>query len=248
MSLDSAVRLGNSPIQMPTLQPAERDRLITAHLGKVKFIADRMAARLPSAIERDDLYGWGVIGLLDAVERFEPARGIAFTTFAEMRVRGAILDSLRQLDWASRKIRRQARQVQTAYRELEKKHGRAATDQEVAENLNLPIKSLHELLNQVRGLNICELDAVPQINGRNMLETIFDTGGSPLELYEENELHARLARAVDQLPERERQVIALYYVEELTMREIGEILNVTESRVSQLRSQAVARLRNSFQR
>ncbi len=248
MSPDSAVRLGNSPILMPTLQPVERDNLITAHLGKVKFIADRMAARLPSAIERDDLYGWGVIGLLDAVERFEPARGVAFTTFAEMRVRGAILDSLRALDWASRKTRRQARQVQTAYRELEKKLGRAATDQEVAESLNLTVKSLHELLNQVRGLNVAELDASSDCAGRCMLDTIFDTGGSPLQLYEEAELHTRLAQAVDRLPERERQVIALYYVEELTMREIGEILSVTESRVSQLRAQAVARLRGDFQR
>lgn len=246
MPLHSAVRRSTSQKSKLPLQLAERDTLIAAHLSKVKFIADRMAVRLPSVIERDDLYGAGIIGLLDAVERFEPWRGVAFTTFAEMRVRGAILDSLRALDWASRKTRRQARELQTAYRELEIKFGRAATEAEVAETLNLTVNALHELLAQMRGLQVAELDA--ETTGRKMLETVFDTNSSPLELYEETELRARLARAVDRLPKRERQVIALYYVEELTLREIGEILSVTESRVSQLRTQAVARLRNSFQR
>ncbi len=220
-----------------------REILIMSHLPKVKFIADRIAAKLPPSIERDDLYGAGVIGLIDAVERFDDSRGVAFTTFAEMRVRGAILDNLRSLDWASRATRRRAREVQAAYAQLEQENGRAAAESEVAEQMKISITELRETLQDIRGLRITNLDERDEVTGLSFSDLISDSAISPLERLEDTEHRRLLALAVDKLPERERQVIALYYLEELTMKEISEVLGVTESRVSQLRTQAAARLR-----
>lgn len=221
----------------------DRETLIMTHLSKVKYIADRIAAKLPSSVERDDLYGAGVIGLIDAVERYDPSRGVAFTTFAEMRVRGAILDNLRSLDWASRTVRRRAREVQNAYGQIEKLKGAPATEEEVAMHLRMPLKELHNILREISGLNVTDLDEQDEKTGLSLMDTIYDTGASPFEAYEESERRQRLSEVVDKLPERERQVIALYYVEELNMKEIGAVLGITESRVSQLRTQAVVRMR-----
>lgn len=222
----------------------EREALITAHLGKVRYIADRMAAKLPPSVERDDLYSAGVIGLIDAVERFDASRGIAFTTFAEMRVRGAILDNLRSLDWASRSARRRARDIQKAFAEVEQELGRAATEEEVAEKMLIPVAELRENLQEIRGLTLENLDDRDETTGLSLAETISDGKRTALDEMESDEQRRLLAKAIDKLPARERQVIALYYVEELTMKEIGEVLSVTESRVSQLRTQAIVRLRN----
>lgn len=229
-----------------SLDQSERDRLITSHLPKVKYIADRIAAKLPPSVERDDLYGAGVVGLIDAVERFDPSRGIAFTTFAEMRVRGAILDNLRALDWASRSTRRRAREVQAVYAQIEQENARPATEEEVAERLKITLAELHETLQDIRGLSITNLDERDEETGLSISEMIADKSVSPLDELEESQRRKLLARSIDKLPERERKVIALYYLEELTMKEIGEVLGVTESRVSQLRAQAVLRLRNSL--
>lgn len=226
----------------------EREALITAHLGKVKYIADRLAAKLPPSVEREDLYSAGVVGLIDAVERFDSSLGIAFTTFAEMRVRGAILDSLRSLDWASRSLRRRAREVQKAFAEVEQELGRPASEEEVAQKMQIPLAELRESLQEMRGLTLANLDERNEETGLSLAETIFDTRPAPLEDLEKNQQQRLLAKAIDKLPERERQVIALYYVEELTMKEIGACLNITESRVSQLRSQAIVRLRNQLQK
>jgi RNA polymerase sigma factor for flagellar operon FliA len=222
----------------------DRDALITAHLPKVKYLADRMSAKLPSSVEREDLYGAGILGLIDAVERFDASRGVAFTTFAEMRVRGAMLDSLRALDWASRSARRRAKELQTAFAECEQEKGRAATEEEVAAHLKISLFELQENLNEMRTLTVGEIDCPDEETGLSAMDTLFDDSLSPLEEYEEGELRIRLAKAVDKLPLRERQIVALYYVEELTMKEIGAVLGVSESRVSQLRTQAVLRLRN----
>jgi len=215
-------------------------------LPKVKYIADRIAAKLPPSVERDDLYGAGVVGLIDAVERFDASRGIAFTTFAEMRVRGAILDNLRALDWASRSTRRRAREVQAVYSQIEQENSRPATEEEVAERLKISISELHETLQDIRGLSITNLDERDEATGLSVADIIADKSISPLDQLEANQRRRLLAKSIDKLPERERQVIALYYLEELTMKEIGEVLGVTESRVSQLRTQAVLRLRNSL--
>jgi len=226
--------------------PCERDYLITSHLPKVKYIADRIAAKLPPSVERDDLYGAGVVGLIDAVERYDASRGIAFTTFAEMRVRGAILDNLRALDWASRSTRRRAREVQAIYAEIEQEKGRPAEEEEVAERLKISLAELHETLQDIRGLSITNLDDRDEETGLSVSDIISDKSISALDRLEESQKRKLLAKAIDKLPERERQVIALYYLEELTMKEIGEVLGVTESRVSQLRSQAILRLRNNL--
>ncbi|NNE98270.1 MAG: FliA/WhiG family RNA polymerase sigma factor [Pyrinomonadaceae bacterium] len=226
----------------------EREELITSHLSKVKFLADRMAAKLPPSVERDDLYGAGVIGLVDAAERFDASRGVAFTTFAETRIRGAILDSLRSLDWASRSTRRRAKGVEAAYAEIEQQAGRAATEEEVAKHLNIPIQELHKLLQEISGLRVSNLDEREEESGLSLLDTVRGKNAAPDEEFEDLERRRLLARAIGNLPERERNVIALYYKDELTMKEIGSILDITESRVSQLRTQAIVRLRNRMRK
>lgn len=227
----------------PGVGSEDREALILAHLPKVKYIADRFAAKLPSSVTRDDLYGAGVVGLIDAVERYDASRGVAFTTFAELRVRGAILDNLRSLDWASRATRRRGRELQAAYAELEQQNQRPATEAEVAAHMNVPIAEVIETLQDMRGLAVTNLDERDELSGLSAMDTVKDKGPSPFEKLETEDQRRRLSEAVENLPERERRVIALYYIEELTMKEIGAVLGVTESRVSQLKTQAVVRLR-----
>jgi RNA polymerase sigma factor for flagellar operon FliA len=224
----------------------EEEVLITSHLPKVKYLADRMAMKLPPSIEKDDLYGAGVLGLIDAAKRFDKSRGIAFTTFAETRIRGAILDSLRALDWASRSIRKRARDVQAAFSKVEQEKGRTATEEEVAEHLEIPLDELRKILQEVRGLTLSNLDDRDEESGLSLMDRISDSKASPLDQFEKSERRKLVAKAIGKLPEREKKVIALYYSEELTMKEIGAILDITESRVSQLRTQAIIRLRNSI--
>lgn len=224
----------------------EREFLILSYLPKVKYIADRIAAKLPSFIERDDLYGAGVIGLIDAVERYDASRDVAFTTFAELRVRGAILDNLRSLDWASRGMRRRAREVQTVFTQIEKENNRPATEMEVASRMKIPLSELRETLQEIHGLTITNLDERDEETGLSLVEMVSDKSISPIQQIEENEFRRNLAKSIDKLPERERQVIALYYLEELNMKEIGAVLGITESRVSQLRSQAILHLRSKL--
>lgn len=220
-----------------------RDALIMSHLSKVKYIADRIASKLPPSVERDDLYGAGVVGLIDAVERYDESRGVAFTTFAELRVRGAILDNLRSTDWASRTMRRRSREIQNAYFTLEQENCRAVTEDEVAGYMKISITELRENLQDISGLKISNLDERDELTGFSVADRVADKSLSPLDAIGIAEFQQHLARVVDKLPARERLVIALYYVEELTMKEIGDVIGVTESRVSQLRSQAIVRLR-----
>jgi RNA polymerase sigma factor FliA len=215
-----------------------RDALVEAHLPQVKFIAERLAAKLPPSVELDDLIGAGVVGLLDAVEKFDPARGVQFKTYAELRVRGAMLDCLRALDWAPRALRQRAREVEAAYRQLEQKYGRPAEEEEIAAVLAISVADYRDLLNELQGLT--EGDALV-----NRIPD--DVSRTPLALYERAEGQTTLIAAIDRLPARERQVVALYYLEELTMKEVGAVLGITESRVSQLHTQAVLRLRASLQ-
>jgi RNA polymerase sigma factor for flagellar operon FliA len=184
--------------------------------------------------------------LIDAVERFDASRGIAFTTFAELRVRGAILDNLRTHDWASRSARKRAREISAAQAACEQKKGESVTDEEVAAHMNIPVAELRENLREIRGLKVSALDERDEETGLSVADLVPDNSLSPLEALTTKETRQNLAAAIDKLPERERQVIALYYVEELTMKEIGEVLGVTESRVSQLRSQAIVRLKGNL--
>jgi RNA polymerase sigma factor for flagellar operon FliA len=226
------------------LTTAERETLVEAHLAQVKYIADRLAAKLPPFVDRDDLVGAGVIGLLDAVDKYDPGRGVLFRTYAELRVRGAMLDSLRALDWVPRSLRRRARAVEQACQRIEQERGRAAHEEEVAGALGLTLREFHALLAELHGLSVTSLDGGEDEEGRARPRRIEDDPELiPLTQYEYAERRNRLAAAVERLPERERQVVALYYVEELTMKEIGAVLGVTESRVSQINTQAVLRLR-----
>lgn len=219
-----------------------RDTLIEAHLSQVKFIAERLATKLPPSVDIDDLMGAGMLGLLDAVEKYDPAKGVMFKTYAEMRVRGAMLDSLRDLDWAPRSMRRRAREVEAAYQESERTRG-SASDSDVAGILGIPVREFQTLLGELRGLTITGFNSTQDDESGPAEMVPADMAQTPLALYERADLRARLAQAVDRLPSRERQVVALYYVEELTMKEIGAVLGVTESRVSQMHTQAVVRLR-----
>lgn len=227
--------------------PETRDSLIIDHLPKVKYIADRMASKLPPSVELDDIYGAGVIGLIDAVERFDESRGVAFTTFAEMRVRGAILDNLRSLDWASRSVRRRAREVRDAIAHLESLTGDPPDDESLAGHLKISLAEVRTSLQEMRELNIANLDECDQETGTMFAEMVADPAATPLDQLESSEQRHLLAAAIDGLPERERLVIGLYYVEELAAKEIAQVLGVTESRVSQLKSQASARLRAALQ-
>lgn len=224
----------------------ERDRLVETYLPHVKFIADRIAMKLPPSVENDDLYSAGVIGLIDAVEKFDPTRGVLFKTYAELRIRGAILDSLRELDWVPRSVRRRAREVEAAYLQIEQEKGRPAEETEVAVRLGLSLRDFHALLTEFQGLTITGLDQHDDDDEPRQKQIAIDPLDTPYSHYEKTELRDNLTGTIDQLPERERQVIALYYVEELTMKEIGQVLGVTESRVSQMRTQAIIRLRSKL--
>ena len=229
------------------LTETEREALIESHLPLVKFIADRLAAKLPSSVDRDDLISAGMIGLLDAVDKYDASRGVMFKTYAEMRVRGAMLDSLRDLDWAPRSMRRRAREIEAAYLQLEQHYNRPATEEEIAAHLGLSISEFHRLLGDIRGLTVTGLDyAEDDETGIRPRQIPSDPAQMPLARYEQAEVSEHLAKAIDKLPERERQVVALYYLEEMNMKEIGAVLGVTESRVSQVHTQAVIRLRASL--
>jgi RNA polymerase sigma factor for flagellar operon FliA len=224
----------------------DRDALVEAHLPQVRFIADRLAAKLPPSVDREDLIGAGVLGLLDAVDKFDPGRGVQFKTYAEMRVRGAMLDSLRSLDWAPRSIRQRAREVEAAYRQIERDRGRPAEEEEVVAMLGISTKEFHTLLTDLRGLTILGLEWGDEDDEHQALQIPDDVSRGPLATYERTEMRFRLTKAIDRLPERERQVMALYYIEELTMKEVGAVLGITESRVSQLHTQAILRLRSAL--
>lgn len=226
-----------------------RDELIEAHLPQVRFIAERLAVRLPASVDRDDLISAGVLGLLDAVEKFDAGRGLKFKTYAEQRVRGAMLDFLRGLDWCPRSLRRNARAIETASAQLETLFGRPATEDEIAAQLGISLLELQQLQSDLSGVTIASLDdANDTESDANFLALqVADTASlAPDRACEHHDAQSKLIVAIDNLPERERQVVALYYLEELTMKQVGIILDLTESRVSQIHTQAVLRLRGAL--
>ena len=232
-----------------------RERLVVAYSPLVKFIAGRMASGLPSHVDEGDLVSYGLLGLIGAIERFDLEREIKFETFAVARIKGAIIDELRSLDWVPRSVRARAREVERANAALEAEYGRAPTDEEMADKLELSVEEFHDALLQIANSSVLALDdlwtfADPDGSGGQI--SVLDTIQDPNALDPESEAHTaelkdRLADAIESLPERERLVIALYYYENLTLREIGEVLGVTESRVSQLHTKSVLALRSRFQ-
>jgi len=229
-----------------------RERLVIAYAPLVRFIAGRMASGLPSHVDEADLVSYGLLGLIAAIERFEPEREIKFETFAVARIKGAIIDELRSLDWVPRSVRSRARDVEKAHADLEAKLGRAPTEAEMAEKLQISEEEFQDTLLEIANSSVLALDdlwtfADPEGGQVSVLDTIRDPSAvDPEAEAQASELKDRLADAIESLPDRERLVIALYYYENLTLREIGEVLGVTESRVSQLHTKAVLALRSRF--
>jgi RNA polymerase sigma factor FliA len=248
-SIPTTLTLGNL-----ALAEQGRDSLILEHMPQIRFIAQRISCKLPASVELDDLVSAGILGLIDALDKFDPERGVKFKTYAELRIRGSILDSLRGLDWAPRSLRKKRKALEKAYGELEQELGRPANDTEVASRLDLSLEALHQLLDEVKGINLGNFhEAWEEDEHGNRVEGALqylpeDPERSPFVICQKDEMQRILGQAIDRLPENERLVMTLYYYEELTMKEIGQILNVNESRVSQLHTKAVLRLRSRLER
>ena len=229
-----------------------RERLVVAYSPMVKFVAGRLGAGLPSHVEDADLISYGLMGLIGAIERFEPERGIKFETFAMTRIRGAIIDELRSLDWVPRSVRARAREIETAQAKLEHELQRAPSEAELAEKLGCSEEELQSSLLEIANSSVYALDELWAISDSSgdqvsLLDTIPDAeAADPQQALDSGEVKERLTEAIATLPEREQVVIALYYYENLTLREIGDVLDVTESRVSQLHTKAVMRLKTQM--
>jgi RNA polymerase sigma factor for flagellar operon FliA len=235
------------------VDPAWQEQMVLQYAPLIKYIASRLALRLPSHISQDDLVSSGIIGLMDAIQKFDPSKNINFKTYAEFRIKGAMLDELRSLDWTPRSVRKKSHLVENAYAQLQKSLGRPAEAEEVAQLLGLDLEEFHQLLDETKAVSLVALE------GRKI-------GGGPLGLAESDlpeilpdktvrdsflevhfaELQEVMVQAIESLPDKEKLLISLYYYEELTMKEIGEIMGYTESRISQLHTQAVYRLRHKL--
>jgi RNA polymerase sigma factor for flagellar operon FliA len=247
--------LGNHQkvFETPVESNAERDALIVEHLPQIKYIAQRISTKLPSHVELNDLVSAGILGLLDAIEKFDPNRGVKFKTYAELRIKGAILDSLRNLDWAPRSLRKKSKDLEKVYRELEQQLGRPATDKEVCESMGISLDEFYELVDQIKGLNLGSFQEVStqddDKNAEPLVRYVPDAPQmDPFFVFHKSEVQNILAGAIDTLPKKERLVVSLYYFDELTMKEIGKVLGVNESRVSQLHTKAMLRLRTKLRR
>ncbi len=230
---------------------AERDRLIHNYAPLVKTIAGRLGARLPSHVSQDDLLSAGIMGLLDAIEKFDSEKGVEFKSYAEFRIRGAMLYELRSMDWVPRSVRRNAKRLQEAYVQVEKEKMRPAEDEEVAGAMGINLEEFYQLLEESRGMTLLSKDELGDLIGMHELaeksSMSRSTGGlDPVDSLDLREVREVTAKAIERLPQNEKTVVALYYYEELTMKEIGKIMGYTESRVSQLHTKAVLRLRNSL--
>jgi RNA polymerase sigma factor for flagellar operon FliA len=226
-----------------------RQKLLNRYLPLVRNVATRMAMGFPRSVELTDLINTGVIGLIEAFGHFDPARGVKFETYAVPRIRGAILDELRALDWVPRSTRAKSREIERAMTQLENQLGRAPEQRELARQLKMSDQELHLAMDDVSSTNMLSLDEIvyPEDDNRQVprIETVCDVAnGSVLGELEKGEMRSFLVVAIDRLTEQEKLVIALYYFEELTLKEIGEVMSISESRVSQIHTRAVMKLRN----
>ena len=234
---------------------ADREELIHEYIPLVKYLAHRISIKLPSHVELDDLINSGVIGLIDAIEKFDPSRGIKFKTYAEFRIRGSIYDGLRSLDWVPRSVRKQKKFVEEQYSSLEQELGRHATDEEISDNMGIEIDEFYRILDNLRGvtlgtfIEINSNDSQNTMEGESAIAFIPDTSSDdPYFVFQKQELTTILAEAIKELPEKEKYVVSLYYFDELTMREIGTVLDITESRVSQLHTKSMLHLRDQLKK
>ncbi|MFP6655499.1 MAG: FliA/WhiG family RNA polymerase sigma factor [Myxococcota bacterium] len=249
--------LSDTPTRPPEVPTHEipldlREEIVLQHTPLIRYIVNRMAARLPSHIDLDDLHSTGVIGLMDAIEKFDPSKNCRFKTYAEFRIKGAILDQLRALDWVPRSVRQKGRKLEQAYGDVEQRLGRSATEAEIADSLGLEIDKLHVLINQVRGISIVHLEEIRGLGSdgeragtyADIIEDVH--AENPLASLKVTETRRVISETINALPEKERLVISLYYYEDLNMKEIGGILGITESRVCQIHTKSVMRLRGKL--
>jgi len=229
----------------------ERERLINQYAPLVKTIAGRLSLRLPPHVSQDDLLSAGILGLLDAIDKFNPDKGVEFRSYAEFRIRGAMIDELRAMDWVPRSVRKNGKILQEAYSSVEKEKMRPATDEEVARELGVDIETFYQMLEEIKGIAIINEEEIsnifPQNGGAGPWPIGNEGSPDPLDALKLGEVRKIIASAIDKLPKNERMVVALYYYEELTMKEIGAAMGYTESRVSQLHTKAVLRLRSALQ-
>ena len=244
---------GTEPEAAPPLSsftPAQREALILEHLPQVRLIARRIRERLPESVTVDDLCSAGVIGLISAIDRFDPVHDVKLKTYAEYKIRGAILDSLRSLDWAPRQQRRRSKQIEFAIARLEQRLHRPPAEDEIAEALQLTLEQYHEWLLDAPSLVLGSLETgSPQEDNRDLLRDLADDPGRwPSQILEQKELRRFLLLSVERLPLIEQKVLSMYYFRELTLREIAGVLRLHESRISQIKTQAILRLRSHFNR
>jgi RNA polymerase sigma factor for flagellar operon FliA len=236
-----------------TADDKARERLVVAYSPLVKYVAGRMASGLPAHVEEADLISYGLVGLISAIQRFEPERDIKFETYAITRIKGAIIDELRSLDWVPRSVRAKARDIERANSKLEHKLQRAPSDEEMATALEVTVQEFQESLLQISNSTVAALDELWTVSDASgdqvsLLDTLQDPDAlDPAQVMDATDMKDRVADAISRLPEREKLVVALYYYENLTLREIGEVLGVTESRISQLHTKAVLRLKSRLQ-
>jgi RNA polymerase sigma factor for flagellar operon FliA len=242
----TAIFFGNGDKEALTRE--KRQELILKYMPLIRYVAERLSARLPAHISHDDLISAGVIGLMDAIEKFDLSKNIQFKTYAEFRIRGAILDELRNLDWIPRSVRKKTSEIEQAYKHLEKQLGRPAEDEEVAQALGLDMDDFYKLLEKTRSVTFLDIDIIrrrlPNSNEDDLFDLIADDNAAdPFEQLKLTDLKYLVISAIEDLPEKERLVLSLYYYEDLTMKEIGEIMGYTESRISQLHTKAILRMR-----
>lgn len=237
------------------LSMEEKNHYVEQYSPLIKYLADRLAARLPDHINKEDLISSGVLGLIDAVDKFDPGRAIMFKTYAEFRIKGAMLDELRSLDWVPRSIRKKASQLERLIQKLEVELGHPPSDEETAEALAITVPEYLKLLDEVSTVNILDLDAFKAADktgareSRDIYDILADENAlDALTVLSQGEMRDVLAGAIEDLVEKERLVVTLYYHEELTMKEIGQVMGYTESRISQLHTKSLLRLRTKLRR
>lgn len=234
-----------------TKSPALRDKFIRQYMPLVKYVAGKVAVGMPNSVEYDDLVGFGQFGLLDAINKYDTSKNVKFKTYAVTRIRGAIFDELRKIDWVPRSVRQKSREIEDAVVTLESRLGRTATDSEIASSLNMSESEYHRTVMKVSGTSILSLNDVWYTGDDNDNMSIGNNIESPTSLnpdviVEREEIRKVIAKAISELPEKEKMVIVLYYHEDLTFKEIGEVLEVSESRISQLHAKANERLKSKL--
>ena len=223
-----------------------REELILKYTYLVKYVAGRLYASYGSNVEFDDLISYGIFGLIDAIDKYDHNRGVKFDTYAQLRIRGAIIDQLREIDWLPRSVRQKSKEIEKAYYEMENKLGRPATDEEMAHSFGLSIEDFQKKIQNITTYSVVSLDDLLEQKREVTSREEDNQSETPESVVENTEVKEILIDAIGNLPEKEKKVVSLYYYDELTYKEIGKLLNISESRVSQLHTKAIIRLKNKF--